>query len=232
MKRPQFLAFFVLITAIAFAISPWLNENFAGFSPDQFPVQQDFWPVQPAGWTFSIWGVIYIWLISGSLWGLLKAPFDRAWTSMRLPLLASLGIGTFWVAAANASPILATLMIVAMVVLAVRAMLNAGSNDPIWQVRPVALYAGWLTAATGVGIGVVLSGYAIVSPQVAALLMLISVLVAALYVQSLRRQEWAYTIAVIWALFGVIGANIGSQNWPVIGLSAFGILLLTYRMLK
>ncbi len=232
MKRPQFLAFFVLITAIAFAISPWLNENFAGFSPDQFPVQQDFWPVQPAGWTFSIWGVIYIWLISGSLWGLLKAPFDRAWTSMRLPLLASLGIGTFWVAAANASPILATLMIVAMVVLAVRAMLNAGSNDPIWQVRPVALYAGWLTAATGVGIGVVLSGYAIVSPQVAALLMLSSVLVAALYVQSLRRQEWAYTIAVIWALFGVIGANIGSQNWPVIGLSAFGILLLTYRMLK
>ena len=229
MKRPRFLAISVFVTAIAFAISPWLSEGFAGFSPEQFPVQQDFWPVQPAGWAFSIWGVIYVWLIIGSLWGLKNPSFDHEWKSMRLPLLGSLGIGTFWVMAANASPILATLMIIVMAVLAICAMLLAGLSNPTWQARPVALYAGWLTAATGVGIGVLLSGHGVLRPQTAALLMLSCILIVALYIQSRRRQEWAYPLAVIWALCGVIGSNIEPQNWPVIGVSALGILLLILR---
>jgi hypothetical protein len=232
MKRARFLAVSVLVAAIAFAISPWLSENFAGFSPEQFPVQQDFWPVQPAGWAFSIWGAIYIWLIIGSLWGLINAPFDREWSSMRPPLLASLAIGTFWVAAANASPIFATLMIIAMAILAINAMLRAGPSNPAWQVRPVALYAGWLTAATGVGIGVVLSGYGVLTPQNAALCMIGSVLVVALYVQSRRRHEWVYPFAVVWALCGIIASNMNSQNWPVVGMCAVGILLLTFRAIK
>jgi hypothetical protein len=232
MTRPRVLPIAVLLTAIAFAISPWLSDSFAGFSSEQFPIQQDFWPVQPVGWAFSIWGVIYIWLIIGSLWGQLNAPCDKQWNSMRPSLLASLGIGTFWVAAANASPILATLMIVAMAVLAIRAMLQAGLNDQIWQVRPIALYAGWLTAATGVGTGVVLSGYGVLSPQAAALTMIACVLITALYVQSRRRQEWAYPLGVVWALFGIIASNSGSQNWSIIGMSALGILLLTYRAIK
>jgi len=233
MTRPfPILALTVLITAIVFAISPWLSEGFAGFSPAQFPVQQDFWPVQPAGWTFSIWGVIYAWLIFGAAWGLINAPHDPKWKSMRQLLLINLGIGAFWVTAANASPVLATFMIVAMAVLATAAMLRAGLRNPAWQVRPVALYAGWLTAATGVGTGVVLSGYGILQPQASAMVMLSCVLIVALYVQSRRRQEWAYPVAVIWALCGVIASNMPSLNWPVIALAVLGILALTYRTLK
>ena len=232
MKRPKLLAMSVLITSITFAISPWLSESFAGFSPKQFPVQQDFWPMQPAGWAFSIWGVIYIWLIAGSLWGLLNAPFDKQWNSMRPFLMASLGIGTFWVAAANTSPILATFMIVTMAVSAIRAMLRAGLRNPTWQVRPIALYAGWLTAATGVGIGVVLSGYGLLSSQTAALSMLSCVLLVAMYVQSRRRGEWVYTFAIIWALCGIIAANLPSQNLPVIGMSSLGALILTINAFK
>ena len=155
MKRPlPILALSVLAAAIAFAMSPWLSGGFAGFSPAQFPVKQDFWPVQPAGWAFSIWGVIYTWLIFGAVWGLINAPHNPNWRPMRQLLLVSLGVGAFWVMAANASPVLATFMIVAMAVLAITAMMRAGLENPAWQVRPVALYAGWLTAATGVGAGV------------------------------------------------------------------------------
>lgn len=233
MTRPlPILAMFVLVTTIAFAMSPWVSEGFAGFSPAQFPIQQNFWPVQPVGWAFSIWGVIYAWLIFGAVWGLINAPHDPNWRSMRQPLLGSLGVGSFWVMAANASPVLATFMIVAMAALATAAMLRAGFSNPAWQVRPVALYAGWLTAATGVGTGVVLSGYGILQPQASALVMLSCVLITALYVQSRRRQEWAYPLAVIWALCGIIAANIPTQNLPVIVLATLGILSLTYRTLK
>ena len=232
MIQSRFLAISVLVTAIAFAISPWLSQGFAGFSPDQFPVQQDFLPIQPAGWAFSIWGVIFIWIIIGSFWGAIHAPFSTEWNTMRWPLLGSLGIGMFWIAMANASPIFATLMIFAMALLAIRAMLLSGHSNPAWQVMPVALYAGWLTAATGVGIGVVLGGYGVLSSQNAALIMLCCVLIVALFVQSRRRREWAYPLAVVWALCGIVASNMLSQNWPVIIISSLGILTLTFRTIR
>lgn len=220
------LAFAVVVLSVAFALSPLLTSGFAGYRPEQFPVVLEFWPVQPAGWAFGIWGVIYVWLIVGAIWGLLNAPRDVHWQRMRPPLLISLCLGVFWIAAANAAPILATFMIIAMAATAISAMLRAGVETPVWQVRPVALYAGWLTAATGVGTGVVLGGYGVLSAQAAALVMLVAVLVVALIVQSLRPAEWAYPLAVIWALSGVISANAPSENRPVILLAAVGIVAL------
>ena len=229
-RSAPFLAIAVLVLSIIFMLSPLFSSSFAGYSPDQFPNKETFWPVQPAGWTFSIWGLIYLWLIAGAVWGLFKAPDDADWQRMRRPLAISLLLGCFWIAAANASPILATVMILAMAVAAIVAMLRAGDDDAWWQLRPVALYAGWLTAATGVGTGVVLGGYEVLSVQAAALLMLVIVLIAALYVQSLRPAAWSYPAALIWALTGVIAANIPSQNWPVIGIAVIGIVLLGWRM--
>ena len=97
------------------------------------------------------------------------------------------------------------------------------------QVRPVALYAGWLTAASGVAMGVMLGGYAILTSQAAAILCLISVLVVALAVQSKRPLEWGYPAAIVWALIGVIAANLSTSNWPVITLAALGVTALTLR---
>ncbi len=225
-RNTPFLAIAVVVATVAFTLSPFLTHDFAGYRPDQFPVVLDFWPVQPAGWAFSIWGVIYIWLIAGALWGLVNTPRNSQWKNMRVPLLVSLGLGTFWITAANVAPILATIMIFAMAVFAIVAMLRAGDVDRAWQVRPVALYAGWLTAAAGVGAGVLISGYGVLSAQAAALSMLTTVLLVAFTIQSRRPAEWAYPAAIIWALSGVIAANLPAGNLPVTALSAFGIAAL------
>ena len=45
------------------------------------------------------------------------------------------------------------------------------TRQPWLQARPVALYAGWLTAATGVAIGVALGGYGVLPAQWAAILL-------------------------------------------------------------
>jgi uncharacterized membrane protein YhaH (DUF805 family) len=70
------------------------------------------------------------------------------------------------------------------------------------------------------------------SAQLAALLCLLAVLIVTLAVQAKRPREWAYPAAVIWALSGVIVANLPSQNWPVIALATLGITALILRALQ
>ncbi|WP_323786360.1 hypothetical protein [Thalassovita sp.] len=225
------LPLLVAVLTVTFALSPLFSAGFNGFAAEQFPLPQVDPPVQPAGYAFSIWGVIYLGLIAGGLYGLLRAPDHPDWAAMRPALAVSLGVGTFWIAAANASPLLATGMILVMAASAIRAMLRSGSDTPWLLVRPIALYAGWLTAASGVGTGVVLGGYGILSAQSAAFLCLSAVLVVALAVQTRRPGEWAYPAAVVWALIGVIIANAGGPNLPVIFLSCLGVALLSVRIL-
>ena len=227
----RYLPHLTLLFAVLFALSPLASDGFNGVTPDQFPVVQHRWPVQPAGWAFSIWGLIYLWLIAGSVWGLLKAPYDPEWQRMRRPLLVSLIVGTFWIAAANASPILATAMIVVMVVAAIIAFLRAGHGQPFWQVGPVGLYAGWLTAATGVAIAVLLSGYGIMSAGPAAMLLIVVVLALALWVQSRRPSGVTYPIAVAWALIGIVAANWGTGHGHVAFLAGLGIVALAAQYL-
>ncbi|OIQ31487.1 MAG: hypothetical protein BM562_07945 [Alphaproteobacteria bacterium MedPE-SWcel] len=232
MRASRNRAFVVLIATLAFAVSPLLSAGFNGFTPDQFPVVQPDPPVQPAGFAFSIWGVIYLWLILSAGYGVLRAADAPDWQAMRPPLAISLIIGSFWIAAANAAPVLATVMIVAMAAAAILAMLRAGHEQPWLLARPIAVFAGWLTAASGVAIGVLLGGYGVLSAQTAAITCLLGVLSVAVAVQSARPREWGYPAAIAWALFGVIFANLSGPNLPVIMLAALGIAALLFRVVQ
>ena len=222
-------AILVLIAAIAFALSPVIFPGFAGYDADLFPIPQENPPVQPAGWAFSIWGLIYLWLILGAGYGLWRRADDEDWATMRPALLISLAVGFLWIPVAQVLPGLATLMILVMMVSAIVAMLWAGRRDPWLEGRPVALYAGWLTAASGVSIGIWLAGHGILSQQVAAILCLIGVCAVALAVMTMRPEEWAYPAAVIWALIGVIVANFASGNIVIVILALIGAIALTAR---
>lgn len=230
--KSRILALAVLVATLAFVLSPLWVRDFNGFSTTTFPVPQDNPPVQPAGYAFAIWGVIYLWLMSSAVWGLWRRPADAGLDAMRGPLVLSLGIGVFWLAAAVASPVLAVAMITVMAGAGIVALLRAPGRDVWWLRRPVALYAGWLTAATGVGLGVVLGGYGVLSAQVAAILCLLAVLAVALAVQAARPREWGYPAAVIWALAGVIAANLAGPNGLVPGLAAMGIAVLGFGIVR
>lgn len=220
---------FVLVAALAFAVSPLLSSGFNGFTAGQFPIPQDHPPVQPAGYAFSIWGLIYLWLIAGAAFGLLKRDRDADWAAMRAPLIVSLIVGAAWIPVANMSPVWATVLIWAMWGSAALALLRSGTSDRLWQRTPVALYAGWLTAASCVATGLLLAGYGYLSAQSAAYAMIALALALTIAVQVNRRDTPEYSFAVIWALVGVIVANVTSQNWAVVALAGAGAALLAYR---
>jgi len=216
----------VLLAALAFAASPWFTQGFNGFEPNQFPVPQDDPPVQPAGYAFSIWGLIYLWLLAGAAFGALRRSDDPDWAAMRKPLALSLALGAAWLPVANLSPIAATLLIWAMLATAFVSLFRVGDTDRWWQQAPVAIYAGWLTAASCVSIGLLLGGYGVVSGTLAALIALSIGLVIAMVAQYRLHRAPEYGITVIWALVAVIVSNTGPLNAAVVGLCVVGIIAI------
>jgi hypothetical protein len=216
----------VLLAALVFAASPWFTQGFNGFEPDQFPVRQDDPPVQPAGYAFSIWGLIYAWLIVGAAFGLVRRSDDPDWSPMRPPLVLSLAIGATWLPVANVSPVIATILIWAMLASAFVSLFRVGDTDRWLQQAPVAIYAGWLTAASSVSIGLLLGGYGVLSATWSAIVALSIGLVIALVAQYRLHRAPEYGITVIWALIGVIVANTGPLNIAVVGLCVIGIMAI------
>ncbi|MFW8636285.1 tryptophan-rich sensory protein [Cribrihabitans pelagius] len=229
MKR-KILSYGVLLLALAFALAPYFTGGFTGYTTEKLPNPQPDPPIQPAGWAFSIWGLIYLWLVLGAGYGAWKAPRGSNWHAMRQPLAVSLALGVFWLPVANAAPVPATVMILLMAAGAIAAVLRADIRDRVWKRGPVGLYAGWLTAASGVSLSIVLSGFGLLSAEAAAILCLALVLAVALSVQTLRPVAWTYPAAVCWALFGVLAGQAGAgSNAPVTVLAVLGLLVLTAR---
>lgn len=224
------LSILTFVAALFFTLSPFFVAGFNGFEADQFPVPQDSPPIQPAGYAFSIWGLIYLWLIAGTGLGLFARHDSADWKKHRAPLFISLAVGASWLAVAQMSPVWATVLIWGMLVTALSALLRAGSEDRWLQREPIGAYAGWLTAASSVSIGLLLAGYGYMSGQVAAYVGLGVALAIAVAILKARPDSLAYPGAMIWALIGVIVANAAPLNIGVAALAALGAAYLGWGM--
>ncbi|AHD11481.1 hypothetical protein [Phaeobacter gallaeciensis] len=225
----QSLAYLTLALAIAFAAAPLVTAPFTGYTASQLPYPQPDPVIQPVGPAFSIWIVIYLWLIVGAGFGAVRAAENSSWHEMRKPLSISLAIGVCWLWIANMSPILATLLILAMTVTAILAMDRAGGRKRIWKRGPIGLYAGWLTAASAVSISIVVPGYGLMNPEIAGVICLVAALAVAWVVQSRNPTASTYTIAVCWAIGGIVVNQWSSDNWLIVALAGLGWIALALR---
>lgn len=225
-------AILVLVLALAFAASPLLTPGFGGFEPDQFPVPQVEPPVQPAGYAFGIWGVIYLWLVVMAGFGMVLRRDDPDWDATRWPLIASLGAGVPWLVIAKSTALGATALIWVMLVSALVALAKTPGKD-VWLLRgPIGLYAGWLTAASAVSLGLVLPGWGV--PPLgqtgwAFASLCIGLIVAIGMLRTL--PSLFYGLAITWALVAVAVKNGVSALGIFATLAALAILGATFRRL-
>jgi len=218
-------AVLVLVAAIAFALSPLVTPPFSGFDPAQMPVPVENPPIQPAGYAFSIWGLIYLWLLAGAGFGMLRRDTAPDWDAGRWALVVSLAVGATWLSVASMAPVAATILISVMLAGALMALLRAPDRDWPWNAWPVGLYAGWLTAASCVALGSVLIGHGVASPAAVSWSMLVLALLLAVAL-TLRLRTPTYPIAVAWALVGIVVTNGASALGIAAGLGALGLLAL------
>ncbi len=191
----------------------------------------------PAGYVFSIWGLIYLGLIAFTIFQALPAQREN-------PRLARVG---WWVVAANLANAVwiffwhyqfFPLTLLAMITLLVALLfvyqgLEIGQNSvpagERWLARlPFSIYLGWISVATIANISDVLdwvnwNGFGI-SDEVWMIVML-AVVAALAWAMSLRRKDAAYLAVLLWALAG-IGVNfpqagaVTSAIWVAFGLVA------------
>lgn len=225
-------AILVLAAAVAFALAPAVTQPFSGFEADQLPIPQIDPPVQPAGYAFAIWGVIYVWLVVMAGFGLFARDTDPGWDATRTPIIVSLAVGAPWLAVANTSAIWATILIFVMLAGAAWALLRAPRKDRWWLQAPVALYAGWLTAASWVSLATIGAGYGVLFGQIGwAVVGLLGALTTSFAIMRLRPGAPEYAVAVVWALVGVAVANIPGAILiaGIAGLGAVGVAWLALQ---
>lgn len=225
----------LLIATLAFGVAPFVTPPFAGYDPAAFPLRIDRPAVQPAGWAFSIWGLIYPALVIHAGFGLFARATDPAWDRPRLPLTLATLLGAAWLSIAPASPVWATLVLGAMAVAAILAFRRADTTRDRWLLSaPLGLFAGWVSAAAAVSLGVVVAGWGLAGNTQAAIAMLALVLMLSVTTQRRQPGMPSYGAAVIWALAGIAAAN-GTEEPIVTGaavLVAAALALVLWRQHK
>ncbi|MFN3646393.1 MAG: hypothetical protein ACK4S2_07755 [Gemmobacter sp.] len=208
----------VALAGAGFVASAFLTPPFRGYDPALMPVPVANPLVQPAGFAFAIWGPIYLWFVAHAGYGLWKRAEAEDWDATRGPLIASLVMGAGWLPLAHVAPVAATVLIWAMLGTALLALARAPQRDA-WLARvPLGLYAGWLTAASAVSLGVVAEGWGLLPGPAAALAMLaLASAVAALGLVRLRTGP-AYAVAAGWGFFGIAVKAAGAA--PTVAIAA------------
>ena len=204
------LAVVVTIAVNGLANALPINGQQTGEISDRFPVF-----FVPAGYVFSIWGLIYIGLIAFAIYQALPAQrtnprLQRVGYWFALSCLANIVWILLWHYNLFPASLLVMLVLLASLIVIYlrldigRATVGAAEK---WAVNvPFSIYLGWITVATVANATSVLydlqwNGFGI-SPEIWAVLMIGAATIICLAV-ILTRRDVAYSLVLIWALIGI-----------------------------
>ena len=226
------LRIFVLVAAI-------LQIPAAGLlSIGAFETAARAWPVyiQPAGWTFSIWGFIYIASLAFAIYQCIPRNDNQTLRAARLPALIAFVGSTVWLYFAGADDWTVWLTIPILFVMA-GALTQVVQQPPLPAAWPQLFsqslllpYAAWTGIAQWLNIHVLLvdQGYVNSGAQNTALSVLFLTCIGIYALYWLRRSGYSiwYGGVIIWASIGIIAANTSSPEGSVIIIAMTGALAL------
>lgn len=222
----------IVVNGLANALP--LNGQNTGEISDRFSVY-----FVPAGYVFSIWGLIYLGLIAFAIFQALPAQREN-------PRLRATG---WWIALGSLANSLwiflwhyeqFPLTIVAMLLLLATLIITylrlgigrtAVSKAETWAVRvPFSIYLGWITVATVANATSLLDFLKWnrfgLSPETWMIIMLAAVLVIA-GLMNFTRRDVGYALVILWALAGI---SVKFAAVPIVAIPTwitFGLVALT-----
>lgn len=204
----------------------------------------------PAGFTFSIWGVIYL-----SLIGFIVYQIKQAFSRRNAPhhFISKIGWLFFISCLANAGWIvawhyqyvglsLAIMLCILLSLIAIYQSLNIGlkeanSSEKVFVHIPFSIYLGWITVATIANVTAVLvnigwDGFGISATTWTVIMLIIGTLIGITMLR--RRKDTAYALVLIWAYFGIVykRMSIDAELFnSITTVGIIGMVILTIMVL-
>ena len=196
----------------------------------------------PAGFTFSIWGIIYLllinYIISFTYFTILSDKFPKVNTyisSINKWFLATCFLNASWILAWHylwiwASVLIMLLFLSVLIYLFIlgkkhQSLLNKTQSFLLYT--PFIVYLGWISVATIANITALLvktdwNGLGI-SPEIWSLIMMVTATILAIYFIIVEKTA-SYSLVIMWALWGIRAAR--AVEHPFLSQAALGCLLL------
>ena len=226
----------VLVTLIVNGLANALPLNglSTGEISDRFQVY-----FVPAGYVFSIWGLIYLGLIAFAVFQALPAQREN-------PRLRATG---WWIALGGVAnsvwiflwhyeqfplTLIAMLALLATLIITYLRLGIGRTKAPTtetWAVRvPFSIYLGWITVATAANVTSLLDylnwgGFGI-APEIWMGIVLVAVLVIAT-LMAFTRRDVAYALVLLWALAGIGVKHAAVSAVAIPTWITFGLVALT-----
>lgn len=194
--------------------------------------------ITPAGWTFSIWGVLYAGSLAFAIFQLLPAQTEnRRIARLRWPAAGAFSGNALWAAYTQMAGLGAISVLIIAGTLA--CLLTAYRRLTEWEAEytraeqwfaavPLSALTAWLTAATIVNIAATLRFYGVdagpTAPVLAALVIVAGGAIAGAAL-SRSRGNPAFALVFLWALSGIAAAG-GRDSSLVLGGTLLAALLV------
>jgi hypothetical protein len=234
------LATFLTITVNGLANALPLNGQGTGEISDRFDIY-----FVPAGYVFSIWGLIYLGLIAFAIYQALPAQKDNALLKKISPAywignLANTAWIFLWHYEIFPLTLIAMLTILVTLLYIYRQLSKASTgldrNQKLFVKLPFSIYLGWISVATIANFSQVLfssgwNGWGI-SPAAWAVIMIAVAASLGLLMQS-RENDTPYVLVLVWAFVGIAfsqanTALVANTAWFTAALLALAVIVVPF----
>lgn len=208
-----------------------INNRPTGAISDSFPVR-----FTPAGYVFSIWGLIYLGLLIYAIYQALPSqrtnPRQRAigWLFIVSCLANSSWIFAWHYGLYPLSLLIMLVLLGSLIAIYARlyASFKGASAAERWTTHvPFRVYLGWITVATIANATIVLydlgwQGAPLGAANWAALLIVVGTLIGLFF--ALRLRDVAYTLVLVWAFLGIYVKQADAPVTAYTALAMAGVL--------
>ncbi len=238
------LAFAVTVVVNGLASSLALNGRTTAEVSDMYPTL-----VTPAGYVFSIWGVIYALLLVFVVFQALPSQREKPFLR-QINVLFILGgvFNVLWLFLWHYDQIVlsvALMFALLATLIAVYLRLGIGKTSATLKERvfvhlPFSVYLGWITVASIANVASALvsinwNGFGLANATWAVLVIAVTLLITLAVIAT--RRDVAYSLVLVWALVGIAVNQSGYPNIVlaavisvIIILVALATFLLMYRL--
>lgn len=231
----------VAVSTIGVIVFNWLSaKGFLGVSMQSIADKYGS-EITPAGYAFSIWGLIYLGLIFFSIYQMLPRNLEK-FAPVRSVYILNCAANCAWLFFWHQERIALCAGII-LILLGTLAFINSKlkfteSNAEFWFVKfPFGLYFGWVTAATILNFTLALVYLNFQMPDSTAVLTGAALLFAAVALGVLIRFKLNnpfYPLAIAWALTAIAVEQSGKTlivSTAAVGVIALLITALTFLIL-